>query len=103
MVGARTDIAVTGGLPADSRPMYFTIQRIVSLAAEAASPHQVGFDPEFRLRQELRRAVRDVPDEAIPAEIREAVLTGAVVGQQAGEWLPALRRWLTEECQRTGD
>lgn len=101
MVGATTDTAVTGGLPADPRPMYFEIQRIVSLAAEAASPHQVGFDPEFRLRQELKRAVRDVPDQAIPAELREAVLTGAVVGQQAAEWLPALRQWLEDECRRT--
>jgi len=82
--------------------MYFTIQRIVSLAAEAALPHQFGFDPEFRLRQELKRVVRDVPDEDIPADLREAVLTGSVVGQQAADWLPALRRWLEQECQRTG-
>lgn len=82
--------------------MYFEIQRICSLVAEAASPHASGFDPEFRLRQELRRVLLDVPDDAPPAALREALLSGAVVGPAADRWLPAVREWLTNECKRTG-
>lgn len=81
--------------------MYFQIQRLAALVAEAASPHQIGFDPEFRLRQELRRVLRDVPDDAPPAELREALLSGAVVGPAAARWLPDIRAWLEMECNRT--
>jgi hypothetical protein len=82
--------------------MYFEIQRICSLVAEAASPHQVGFDPEFRLRQELKRVLRDVPDHGIPEDLRDAVVSGAVVGPAAASWLPVIRTWLETECNRTG-
>lgn len=83
--------------------MYFEIQRIASLVAEAAQPHRPGFDPEFRLRQELRRVLRDVPESAMPADLQSALLSGDIVGREAATWLPSVRRWLTEECQRTGD
>lgn len=82
--------------------MYFEIQRIASLVAGAAQPHRPGFDPEFRLRQELRRVLRDVPEDALPADLRDALLSGAVVGPAASRWLPVIRDWLTQECQRTG-
>lgn len=82
--------------------MYFEIQRIASLVAEAAQPHRLGFDPEFRLRQELKRVLRDVPDDAAPPELRDALLSGAIVGPAASRWLPVVRDWLTQECQRTG-
>lgn len=62
--------------------MYFEIQRIASLVAEAAQPHRLGFDPDFRLRQELKRVLRDVPDDAAPPELRDALLSGAIVGRQ---------------------
>lgn len=81
--------------------LYFEIQRIAVLVAEAASTHRPEFDPEFRLRQELRRVLRDVPESAIPAVLRDAVMSGAVVGPEAGRWLPAVREWLESECKRT--
>lgn len=81
--------------------MYFEIQRIASLVAEAAQPHRPGFDPEFRLRQELRRVLRDVPESAMPADLQGALLSGDIVGREAATWLPSVQRWLTEECQRT--
>ncbi len=85
-----------------SSGLYFEIQRIVALVAEAAAPHQPLFDPEFRLRQELRRLLRDIPESAIPADLSDALLSGAAVGSAAGHWLPAVRTWLETECQRTG-
>lgn len=81
--------------------MYFEIQRVAALVAEAAAPHRPGFDPEFRLRQELKRVLRDVPDDAAPPDLRDALVTGAVVGPAAGRWLPVVRRWLETECKRT--
>ena len=81
--------------------MYFEIQRIASLVAEAAQPHRPGFDPEFRLRQELRRVLRDVPESSMPADLQGALLSGDIVGREAAIWLPSVQRWLTEECQRT--
>jgi hypothetical protein len=81
--------------------LYFEIQRIASLVAEAAQPHRAGFEPEFRLRQELRRVLRDVPNDAAPPDLRDALLSGAVVGPAAATWLPAVRRWLADECRRT--
>jgi hypothetical protein len=83
--------------------VYFEIQRIASLVAEAASPHRPGFDPEFRLRQELKRLLRDVPESVMPADLQSALVSGDIVGREAAIWLPHVRRWLTEECQRTGD
>lgn len=83
--------------------MYFEIQRIASLVVEAAQPHRPGFHPEFRLRQELRRVLRDVPENELPAALRDAVISGAVVGPAAPRWLPLVRNWLETECQRTGD
>lgn len=83
--------------------MYFTIQRVASLIAEAAQPHRPGFDPEFRLRQELKRVLRDVPEDELPTDIKAALLSGDIVGREAATWLPSVQRWLTEECQRTGD
>lgn len=80
--------------------MYFEIQRVASLVAEAAAPRLPGFDPEFRLRQELRRVLRDVPEDELPAELRDAVISGAVVGPAASKWLPIVRDWLQAECQR---
>lgn len=91
---------MTGGLRAD--PMYFTIQRVASLITEAAQPHRPGFDPEFRLRQELRRVLQSVPENELPADLRDALLNGAVVGPAASRWLPAVRAWLQTECMRTG-
>lgn len=82
--------------------MYFHVQRICCLVAEAASPHRLGFDPEFRLRQELRRVLIDVPDDAPPADLREPLRSGAVVGPAASHWLPIVRAWLETECMRTG-
>ena len=82
--------------------MYFTIQRVVALVAEAAQPHRPGFDPEFRLRQELRRLLREIPESELPADLSDALLSGAVVGQQSAVWLPAVRAWLETECNRTG-
>lgn len=82
--------------------MYFQIQRLASLVAEAAQPHRPGFNPELRLRQELKRVVRDVPESELPAELRDAVISGDVVGAAASRWLPHVRQWLTDECQRTG-
>lgn len=82
--------------------MYFHVQRICALAVEAARPLPSAFDPETRLRNELRRVLWDVPDDAIPADLREAVITGVVVGKQAATWLPALRQWLAQECNRAG-
>jgi hypothetical protein len=82
--------------------VYFQIQRIASLVAEAAQPHRSGFEPEFRLRQELRRVLRDVSEEAVPADLREALISGAIVGPAASRWLPVVRAWLETECQRTG-
>lgn len=83
-------------------PVYFAVQRIAALVAEAAAPHAAGFAPEFRLRQELRRVLRDVPESAIPADLKDAVISGAVVGLAAPRWLPAVRAWLESECKRTG-
>lgn len=82
--------------------MYFHIQRIASLVTQAAAPHRPGFDPEFRLRQELKRVLRDVPESELPAELRDAVISGAVVGTAAPRWLPLVRAWLETECNRTG-
>lgn len=82
--------------------MYFQIQRIASLVIQAAEPHRPGFDPEFRLRQELKRVLRDVPESELPAELRDAVISGAVVGSAASHWLPIVRAWLQTECMRTG-
>lgn len=80
---------------------YFEIQRVVALVAEAATPRPAHFNPEFRLRQELRRVLRDVPESSIPAELRDVLLSGAVVGPAASRWLPAVREWLDSECKRT--
>lgn len=82
--------------------MYFQIQRIASLVTQASEPHRQGFDPEFRLRQELKRVLRDVPDDAAPPELRDALLSGEVVGPAAQRWLPLVRNWLETECKRTG-
>ncbi|TDR35354.1 hypothetical protein DFR29_1365 [Tahibacter aquaticus] len=81
---------------------YFEIQRVAALVAEAAAPHAPGFDPTPRLRVELQRVLRDVPEVRIPPELRDALLTGAVLGPEAARWLPTIRRWLTDECSRTG-
>lgn len=81
--------------------LYFEIQRVVSLVAEAATPRPPHFNPELRLRQELRRVLRDLPESSIPADLRDAVVSGAVVGPEAGRWLPAVREWLETECKRT--
>lgn len=81
--------------------MYFEIQRVASLVAEAAQAHRPGFDPEFRLRQELQRVLRDIPDDAPPPALRDALLSGAVVGPAASRWLPVVRDWLSQECKRT--
>lgn len=100
----------TTGMPAMAEPeadrnsgLYFEVQRIVALVAEAAAPHPLHFDPEFRLRQELRRALRDIPESGLPADLSNALLSGEVVGPGATRWLPVVRDWLTQECQRTGD
>lgn len=81
---------------------YFEIQRVAAFVAEAAAPRVPGFDPIPRLRVELQRVLRDVPEVRIPAELRDALLTGAVLGPEAARWLPAIRTWLSDECTRTG-
>lgn len=82
--------------------MYFQIQRIASLVTQAAEPHRPGFDPEARLRNELSRLLRDVPDDELPAGLRHALLSGEAVGPAAPRWLPIIREWLQAECNRTG-
>ncbi len=88
--------------PAADASVYFEVQRIAAFVAEAAAPHTTGFDPTPRLRVELQRVLRDVPEARIPSELRDALLTGAVLGSEAARWLPSIRRWLAEECARTG-
>jgi hypothetical protein len=88
--------------PVADTSAYFEIQRVAALVAEAAAPHAPGFDPTPRLRVELRRVLRDLPEARMPAELRDALLTGAVLGSEAAGWLPAIRRWLSDECARTG-
>ena len=85
-----------------STSTYFEIQRIAAFVAEAAVPHANGFDPGPRLRVELQRVLRDMPEDRIPSELRDALLTGAVLGSEAARWLPAIRRWLADECARSG-
>ena len=72
------------------------------LAEEAAAPRPPRFDPKPRLLHELQRIVADLPSEAIPEPLREALTSGAVVGPEAAIWLPMLRAWLTAECRRSG-
>lgn len=88
--------------PAPDASAYFEIQRIVAFVTEAAAPHAPGFDPTPRLRVELQRVLRDVPEVRIPPELRDALLTGEVLGPEASRWLPAIRTWLSDECSRTG-
>lgn len=72
-----------------SMSMYFEIQRIAVFVAEAAAPRAAGFDPAPRLRVELQRVLRDVPEDRIPPELRDALLTGLVLGAEAAaRWLP---------------
>lgn len=80
--------------------MYFLIQQIASLVADAAAPRPARFDPRPRLQQDLQRLLVDVPDDDLPAELREALRSGAVVGPYAADWLPKVRDWLTRECAR---
>lgn len=82
--------------------MYFEIQRILSLVSEAAAPRPSRFDPLPRLAHELRRLLAVVPESAIPEDLRAAVLSGAIVGDAAAEWLPRVRQWLADECARSG-
>ncbi|MCQ4167705.1 hypothetical protein [Tahibacter harae] len=81
--------------------MYFELQRVVALVAEAAAPRRPGFDPSERLGNELRRVLAALPPEAIPPDLKAALLTGEAVGPTAAEWLPRVRRWLADECARS--
>lgn len=78
--------------------MYFTVQRVVALVAEAAAPRRPGFDPSERLNFELRRVLADLPAARVPDELRAALDSGAAVGPEAAQWLPRLRQWLADEC-----
>jgi hypothetical protein len=91
---------VPSGSPQPASPFYFGIQRIAALVAEAAAPRPADFNPELRLRQELKRVLRDISEGAIP-ELRDAVLSGAAVGPVAQRWLPVVREWLETGCKRT--
>lgn len=81
--------------------MYFELQRVVALVAEAAAPHRPGFDPSVRLGTELRRVLAAIPPEALPPDLSAALLSGEAVGPAAADWLPRVRRWLADECART--
>lgn len=81
--------------------MYFTVQRVAALVAEAAAPHRPGFDPSERLGYELRRVLAELPADAVPEELRAALASGAAVGSEAALWLPRVRQWLADECART--
>jgi hypothetical protein len=82
--------------------VYFEIQRIAGLIKEAATPRPTRFDPRPRLAQELRRILDSIPSESIPETLRAALLSGEAVGDEADHWLPHVRRWLADECARTG-
>lgn len=81
--------------------MYFTVQRVAVLVAEAAAPHRPGFDPSERLGNELRRVLAAIPPEALPPDLRAVLVSGEAVGPAAAEWLPRVRRWLVDECARS--
>lgn len=81
--------------------MYFTVQRVVALIAEATAPHRPGFDPSERLGNELRRLLAAIPPEDLPPSLSVALVSGEAVGPAAAQWLPQVQRWLADECART--
>lgn len=91
--------------------MYFSVQRIAAAVRDAArfhaAPVELRGDAEAVARTQayflalVEDALAELPADAVPKSLREALASGAAVGPQAGDWLPLVVDWLAQECARS--
>lgn len=89
--------------------MYFAVQSIAGAVRDAARLHAAPpalTGGEERLKRALAhfhaqvlQALRDIPEDRVPAVLRVALVSGEAVGPDAARWLPAAVDWLAEACR----
>jgi hypothetical protein len=89
--------------------MYFAVQSIAGAVRDAARLHAApsalagGAEGLARasahFHAQVLQALRGIPAERVPPDLRDALVSGEAVGPDGARWLPAAVDWLARACQ----